>query len=166
MRFKRCVFAFAMWAFVFSSGVEAQTSGVADGKLIPGDVTFEVPINLTRLWGEITKVAVWCKISSDALLGTRNKNVQAQLELPVASGQVVTTARVVVPIAPTAFMDPTYAITNSPNGQPATYQCILSGFSALPSTNSGGWNVFSAESTNPAFRLTPTPDAIQGSFDW
>jgi len=155
-----------MWAFVFSSGVEAQTSGLAEGKTTPGDVTFEVPLNLTRLWGEITKVAVWCKISSNALVGTRNKEVQAQLELPVASGQLVTTARVVVPVTPTSFVDPTMAITPGPTGQAANYDCKLSGFSMLPTSNGGGWHLFSAESTNPAFRLSPTPSPIKGSFVW
>ena len=87
MRFKLGFVVVAIWTLLFSQAVESQT--------VPGDVTFDVPLNLTRLWGEITKVAVWCKISSDALVGTRNKQLQAQLELPVAAGQLVTTARVV-----------------------------------------------------------------------
>jgi hypothetical protein len=158
MRFKLGLVVVAMWTILLSQAVEAQT--------VPGDVTFEVPVNLTRLWGEITKVAVWCKISSEALIGTRNKQLQAQLELPVAAGQLVTTARVVVIVSSTAFTDPTMKITGSPIGQPATYQCSLSGFSMLPTTNGGGWNVFSADSTNPAFRLTPTPAPIGGNFVW
>jgi hypothetical protein len=166
MRFKRCVFTFAIWALLLSGVVQAQTSGVAEGKSIPGDVTFEVPLNLTKLWGEITKVAVWCTISSDVLLGTRDKKLGAQLELPVSSGQVVTTARVVVPVPSTAFTDPTMTITSGPTGQPASYQCSLSGFSMLPTDYGGGWNLFNAESKNPAFHLTPTPSAITGSFVW
>ena len=158
MRFKLALVAVAMWTILLSQAAQAQT--------VPGDVTFEVPLNLTRLWGEITKVAVWCKISSDALVGTRNKQLQAQLELPVSAGQLTTTARVVVPVPSTAFTDPTMAMTGSPTGKPASYVCKLSGFSALPATNGGGWNVFTAESTNPAFRLTPTPSAISGSFVW
>lgn len=158
MRFKLGFVVVAIWTLLFSQAVESQT--------VPGDVTFDVPLNLTRLWGEITKVAVFCKISSDALVGTRNKQLQAQLELPVAAGQLVTTARVVVSVPSTAFTDPTMAITGSPTGKPASYQCSLSGFSMLPASNGGGWNTFSAESTNMAFRLTPTPSAIAGSFVW
>ena len=158
MRFKLGLATLAIWTLLSNGVVHAQS--------IPGDVTFDVPLNLTRLWGEITKVAVWCKISSDALVGTRNKRLQTQLELPVAAGQLVTTARVVVAVPSTAFTDPTGAITGSPTGKPATYQCSLSGFSALPSTYGGGWNVFSADSTNQAFHLTPTPSPISGNFVW
>lgn len=109
------------------------------------------------------------------LVGTRNKQLQAQLELPVAAGQLVTTARVVVSVPTTAFTHPTGAITGSPTGKPATYQCSLSGFSMLPATNGGGWNVFSADSTNPALaimlHLTPrgkvgyTPSNNGGTYE-
>jgi hypothetical protein len=158
MRFKCCVFTFAIWTLLAPGVVQAQT--------IIGDVTFEVPINLTRLFGDITKVAVWCTISSDALIGTRTKKLGAQLELPVAAGQLVTTARVVVPVPTTAFIDPTMTITNEPTGQPATYQCSLSGFSVLPTTYGGGWNLFTADSPNESFKLTPAPSPITGSFVW
>lgn len=158
MRFKLGLVVFAIWMVLLSSVVHAQS--------IPGDVTFDLPLNLTKLWGEITKVAVWCKISSEALVGTRDKQLNTQLELPVAAGQLVTTAHVVVSVPTTAFTDPTGAITGSPTGKPATYQCSLSGFSMLPTTKGGGWNPFSADSTNPAFRLTPTPSPITGSFVW
>lgn len=158
MRFRLGLVAVAIGTLLFSQGVESQT--------VPGDVTFEVPLSLKQLWGEITKVAVSCKISSDALVGTRNKQLQAQLELPVAAGQLVTTARVVVSVPSTAFTDPTMVITGSPTGKPASYQCSLSGFSMLPATNGGGWKVFDAASTNPSFRLTPTPLPIEGTFAW
>ncbi len=36
--------------------------GLAIGQTIPGDVTFEIPINLTRLDPAITKVLVHCVI--------------------------------------------------------------------------------------------------------
>lgn len=162
MRYTLRLIAFLIWTLFFTGVGHAQTSG----STIPGDVTFEVPLKLTQMRGEISKVAVWCKISSEVLVGARNKQLQAQLELPVAAGQLVTTARVVVAVPATAFTDPTMAITSSPIGQPATYQCKLSGFSMLPASNGGGWNTFSAESTNMAFRLTPTPSPIQGSFVW
>ena len=158
MPFKRCACALAIVMFFLPGVLQAQT--------IPGDVTFEVPLNLTRLWGEITKVDVTCVIKSDALVGTRYKKIAGHVEFPVAAGQLVTTARVVVAVAPTAFTDPTGAITGSPIGQPAYYQCSLTGFDMLPPTNGGGWNVFDAASTNPAFRLTPTPSAITGKFVW
>jgi len=158
MRFTWSMSIFTIWMILFPGAVPAQT--------VIGDVTFEVPINLTRMWGEITKVAVWCTISSDTLIGTRTKKLSAQLELPVSAGQLVTTARVVVPVSTTAFMDPKMVITNEPTGKPASYQCSLSGFSTLPTNNGGGWKQFSADSANPAFRLTPTPPSITGNFVW
>lgn len=158
MRFARSMFIFAIWMILSPAAVPAQT--------VPGDVTFEAPINLTRMWGEITKVAVWCTISSEVLIGTRTKKLSAQLELPVSAGQLVTTARVVVPVPTTAFTDPTMAITSGPTGKPASYQCSLSGFSTLPTNYGGGWHQFSADSTNPAFRLSPTPASLTGSFVW
>ena len=135
-------------------------------KSVPGDVTFEMPVNLTKLWGEITKVAVFCRINSAVLVGTRNKSVSAQVEVPVSSGQVVTTVRVVVPVPPTSFLDPAMTITPEPNGQPATYSCQLSGFSLAPTTRGGGWNSFTADNTNQAFRVAPTPPGLSGTFTW
>jgi hypothetical protein len=146
---------------------------VAEGKSIPGDVTFEVPVNLTRLAGDIRTVEVSCRISSDAIMLTRTINgttikekLAARLELPVAAGQLVTTARVVVPVPTNAFTDPTYAVTSGPSGQTANYQCGLMGFSALPTTNGGGWSRFTADNPNESFRLSPTPLPITGSFVW
>lgn len=158
MPFKRCVFAFAILMLVLPSVMQAQT--------IPGDVTFEVPLNLTRLWAEITKVDVTCVISSDALVGTRYQRITGHVEFPVAAGQLVTMARVVVAVAPTAFTDPTMAITGSPLGKPATYACNLSGFNMLPSNYGGGWHQFSADSTIESFRISPTPSPITGKFVW
>jgi hypothetical protein len=158
MSFKQYVLAFAILMLLLPSVTRAQT--------IPGDVTFEVPLNLTQLWAEITKVDVTCVISSDALVGTRYKKINGHVEFPVASGQLVTTARVVVAVAPTAFTDPTGAITGSPNGKPATYACSLSGFNMLPSNYGGGWHQFSADNTIESFRISPTPSPITGKFVW
>lgn len=157
--------AFVICSLVFPGLIQAQT--------IPGDVTFEVLVNLTRPAGDITTVAVSCVISSDAIMLTRTikgttykEDLGARLELPVAAWQLVTTARVVVPVPPNAFTDPTGAITSGPTGKTADYQCSLMGFSALPTTYGGGWNQFSADNPIESFRLSPTPSSITGSFVW
>lgn len=143
-----------------------EGDAVVDWRSIPGDVTFEVPLNLTRLAPDITKVAIWCVISSEALVGTPRKQLQTQLELPVAAGQLVSTARVVVPVSSKAFIDPNGIVPKDPTGQPATYKCSLSGFSVLPVGKGGGWNLFGPDIKKPGFHLTPTPSPSEGSFVW
>jgi len=79
---------------------EAQTSSPI------GDVTFTVPLNITQMSPDITKVAVWCKITGVAI-HTRSGNISTQVELVPQAGQVVTTATVVVPWQMTDMTDPT-----------------------------------------------------------
>jgi hypothetical protein len=134
---------------------------------IPGDVTFVVPLNLTQLYLDITKIAVDCSITSNAidpaLVGVQNALVK-QIEFPVAAGRLVTTASIVVSIPPGALIDPI--------GKVANYQCRLSGYSVgtkKPRQAGGfpaGWDNFEANHVNPSFRLAPTPALITGSFVW
>ena len=115
------------------------------------DVTFKVPLNLTQVSSDIAKVALWCVISSTAIT-TRDGKLFKQEELPVSGGQLVTTATVVVAVS---------GLYN-PVGKVAGYECRLSGFS----TSLQRWDVFSETQTVPAFRLSPTPGVLQGSFVW
>src|SRR5947208_3578741 len=69
----------------------------------PYDVTFQVPLNLTRIPTDITSVQVECVIRSDALpaldvTGTDRSSQGLSVQLAVTGGQVVTTASLVVPI--------------------------------------------------------------------
>jgi len=145
-----------------------EGDAVVDWKSIPGDVTFEVPLNLTRLAPDITNVMVTCGITSDAfpmrkLRGVAVKQPQgAQVELPVSAGQLVTTARVVVPITADKFMDPVTMIRQDPTGKPADYQCDIMGFS----TKVGVWQPFDQKAPVASLQVSPSPVPITGTFTW
>jgi hypothetical protein len=122
-----------------------------------GDVTFKVPVNLTRLSLDITKVRVDCRLQSNAILfvdpqGQETHSMRVQTDIPVTGGQLVTTATVV-------FSN--FSLLN-PSGVSASYECDLLGYSATQAT----WSPFSASAPVPAFRLTSTPAPIPGTFVW
>ncbi len=148
-------------------------AGAAAAQTMPGDVTFEVPINLTRLAADITQIDVTCSIASDAIVATRvvrgatnAGKLAGHVVLPVTNGRVVTTANVVVKVAPGALQDPygKYAT--------ATYDCMLTGYSAsIRAVRTGGgvpagWDIFDQNSAKPSFRVSPTPQRLTGSFTW
>ena len=81
MQFHRCLSVVAASTLLLPSTAHAQQA-----QSIPGDVTFELPVNLTRISGAISKVMVTCNISSAALAGSPNKKLAAQVELPVVAG--------------------------------------------------------------------------------
>jgi hypothetical protein len=116
------------------------------------DVTFKVPLNLTQVSSDIAKVAVYCQITSTAIVSNRMGKLSAQQEIPVSGGQLVTTVTVVVAVSG----------LDNPVGKTATYECMLSGFS----TSMQLWQAFNSASTVPAFRLTPTPGGLSGTFAW
>jgi len=118
-----------------------------------GDVTFTVPLNITQLSPDITKVAVWCKITGPAITN-RSGYIGTQVELVPQGGQVVTTATVVVSWPPTDLTNPT--------GTQASYSCALSGFNNLLQR----WDNFREDQPTPAFRLKPTPTELTGTFVW
>ena len=138
---------------------------------VPGDVTFEVPLNLTRLAPDITRVAVWCSISTSALANPRiirgqvaANQLSAQVEEPVANGRVVKTVRVTVAV-------PRGTLRADATGQSADYKCTLSGYSVgIPGRTSqgwaAGWDRFDEKQDKASFRLTPTPADITGNFTW
>ena len=105
--------------------------GEVGAQTIPGDVTFEVPINLTRLSPSLSKVAVTCALgltsdptrlihSMDTTYSKEGDVFFNRVELPVSAGQVVTTARVVIAVPSFAMFKP---------GAVLNYQCALSAMS-------------------------------------
>ena len=118
-----------------------------------GDVTFTVPLNITQMSPDITKVAVWCKITGPAIT-TRSGNIGAQVELVPQGGQVVATDTVVVKWPVTDYTNPT--------GTQASYSCSLSGFS----NSLQRWDIFREDHPTPVFRLRPTPTELTGTFVW
>jgi hypothetical protein len=134
---------------VISSSSGAQTSSA--------DVTFRLPLNLTQLSSDIAKIAVFCRITSDAIppsgaTGKAGGKLSKQEEFPVSGGQLVTTAVVIVPVSG----------LDNPIGKTANYECLISGFS----TSLQQWSRFEEASTTPAFKLSPTPPQMTGSFIW
>lgn len=125
---------------------------VGGAQATASDVTFTVPLNLKNVSSDIAKVAVFCRIRSAAITTTRDGTLSRQVEVPVTGGQLVTTVSVVVAVSG----------LDNPVGNPATYECSLTGFS----TSLQRWDVFSDTHTVPAFRLTPTPAGLTGSFKW
>lgn len=123
------------------------------------DVTFKVPLNVTRISPEITKVEVFCDILSEALptVGRTGSvgHARAFVDLSPTGGQVVTTATVVVPVS-------SLNTSATPTAGTASYTCTFTGFSQPLQR----WDRFSATQAVAAFRLSPTPADISGTFTW
>lgn len=134
--------------------------GEVSAQTIPGDVTFEVPINLTRLSPYLSKVAVTCMFGTtiDPNLGTTSSGkdtLSNRVELPVSAGQVVTTARVVIAVPATPQYKPRQVLN---------YQCALSALSSEPGVGSG-WQPFDPKN-GTSFNVSPTPLPIKSTFTW
>ena len=145
--------------------------GWASAQTIPGDVTFEVPLNLTRLAPEIRQIDITCHITGKGIAMPRAGSRGAPREggftghvvLDVVQGRLVTTANVVVPV-----QTADYSVLT---GQTANYECMITAYSSGSGgrTSRGtpaGWNVLDSKSGNPSFRFSPTPQPITGSFVW
>lgn len=139
------------------------------------DVTFVVPLNLTRLVPELTRVRVNCGIESMVLAGNVRPGPPADptglspgmrtigtTEVAVVQGSVAQTVQVTVPVAQSDFV----ASAGAPSGRVAQYECAIVGYSA----SLQGWSRFVAG--NPTgtgrstFWLTPMPAIITGQFVW
>lgn len=135
-------------------------SGSSTAQTTSADVTFRLPLNLTQLSSDIATIAVFCNIISDAIPPSRPNakgttttgTLSKQVEFPVAGGQLVTTAIVVVPVSG----------LDNPVGKTANYDCSITGYS----TALQQWSRFEEGHTTAAFRLSPTPPRITGSFVW
>ena len=127
-------------------------------------VTFTLPVNLTQLSPDLERVRFLCIIQpgqtliyppavSQAMATSMLLSWPNRDELPVVSGKVVGTMRIVYPLATEWFVNPI--------GQSATYSCGLLGYS----TSLQRWEMFSATSPIPAFKLNPEP-MFNGTFVW
>ena len=121
-----------------------------------GDVTLKVPLNLTKLSADLVKVRVSCRLQSTAINafnanGEQTHDLFVTNEVPVSNGQVVTTLSIV-------FTN--FTLTN-PAGVSASYGCSLGGTDKL-----GQGSVFNDSNPLLAFRLTPTPANLAGTFTW
>ncbi len=131
----------------------------------PVDVTFAVPLNLTRLDSGIPKVRVNCRLSSSAIIesinvpGSRPTTRDVSVEIPVSQGSVVQTVQLLITLVPQEL--------NNPSGRSATYECVLQAYD--PATHR--WNEFADDAsgthrfaTGPV--LTPAPQTLSGQFVW
>jgi|SoiMethySBSTD1v2_1073268.scaffolds.fasta_scaffold4509873_1 hypothetical protein len=129
-------------------------SGDATAQTVPGDVTFEVPVNLTRLSSYVSKVAVTCKFGMDL---TVDREVYSnRVEFPVSAGQVVTTAYVVIPAPSSGLLKP---------GQKLNYECNLTALTSEPGAGSS-WQPFDPKSMGDSLHISPTPLPIKSTFTW
>jgi len=138
----------------------SQTAGTSTSSAGDPIITFSMPFVLDKISPDITRVAVYCRITSTAIVNRTGNSVFAQADFVVRNGQVydftaqqVTTATVPV-IA--AGLDVNAA------GKQASYTCSLSGYSASLQK----WDTFDAAHAVAAFRLSPTPAPLAGSFVW
>jgi hypothetical protein len=147
--------------------VNAQTtSAKTSDQTILGDVTFEVPLNLTRLSPYMTKVAVTCAFGDDpkrlttvSTCGTMSSCSEVlfnRVEFPVSAGQVVTTARVVIAM-------PSYPLFKP--GTVLNYQCVLSALSSAPGAGSS-WYPLDQKVPVASLQVSPVPVPITGTFAW
>lgn len=141
-----------------------------------GEITFTVPVNLTQLSSELSKVRVTCGISSEAITVNREVagktaqgpatgpgSIAARQEFPVVGGEVKTTATLVVSTA---------GVLDNPIGKPAVYNCTLDGFSVAQQRFIPFNYTMDFQTTEPAFRLTlpgnsqPVLLRLTGTFTW
>ena len=133
-------------------------------------ITFTLQVNLTQLSPDLAKVGFTCLIMpgetlaypsylsfGGALFGGGFPFASWPFpkdELPVMSGQVQGTLRVVYPLAAEWF--------NNPIGKTADYQCMLLGYV----TSVAGWGVLSEDSKVPALLVRVPTGSLAGSFFW
>jgi hypothetical protein len=137
---------------IFFGEISAQEKP-GDTKTIPGDVTFELPLKLTRLSPYLSKVAVKCTFG---LRGELGRGLSNQVEIPVSAGQIDGTVRVVIAVPATPSFKP---------GQTLHYECALSALSSEPNAGSG-WQSLGTKTMVDSLRVTPSPLPITGTFTW
>ena len=114
-------------------------------------VTLTVPIDLSNLSPDITKVRVGCSIRSTAITnGNANQEVIQTQDLPVSGGAIRTQASLV------------FSLTNlsNPVGKNADVTCSLMGWSQPKQA----WDQFTGAHPDPAFRTNATVGMITTTF--
>jgi hypothetical protein len=130
----------------------------------PVEVTFAVPLNLTRLPSVIPKVRVICTLNSSAIVesinvpGSRPLQRVVSSEMPVSQGEVVQTAQLVITLDPSEL--------DAPSGKQAQYECRLDAFVSTFQS----WQPFRdsvrSGSIMVSLVVTPDPAPITGIFVW
>jgi len=165
--YARILVALAMAAVAFPA---AAPENIRYEPAPSDDVTFEVPINLTQLGADITKVDVTCTITSDAILAAGARGTRAQLSghtvFDVSGGQVVKPAATVVVVVPADRLQ-------DPDKHSFNWECSLTAYSegARPPPPArrftAGWDTFAARHEKASFVMDPAPEPVlSGSFDW
>jgi hypothetical protein len=134
-------------ATLIVSAIGMASRAAAQETVQSNDVTFEVPLSLTRLSPNISRVAVTCTVN---YLRTPTT---ARVEIPVAAGDVIGTVPVVVVLSATDFKQ----------GATVSYECTLTGFST--DLRMGGWLPFDPKN-GESFTVSPAPKPILGTFTW
>lgn len=163
--YARILVALAMAAVAFPA---AAPENIRYEPAPNNDVTFEVPINLTQLAADITKVDVSCILTSNAIVpGPGNQQrLAGHAEFAVSNGQVVVPAATVVVAVPADRLQ-------KPEEQTFNWVCDLTAYSvgARPPPPArrypAGWDTFAERHDKPSFVLSPTPPTkLSGSFVW
>ena len=141
--------------------------GTSSAQTVSADVTFEVPLNLTRIHGSIANVKIACRINSNALsrqsspfdpswprLSDPERTRTASTIIPVTQNSAVQSAQVVFSLTDADF-------ESNASGMQATYECKL-----LAQSANGGWVWFLEARFDPVRAMTPVPAAITGAFVW
>lgn len=151
----------------FLCSLAILTTAPAAAQSTPADVTFEMPLNLTRLASQFTKISVRCDIHSVGItgadLGALSGGVKhggmpgrtGETQISPSRGQVVQTVRVVVPFAEADLDDP--------SGKAASYECRLFAFDQSLQYWLDLWD---SKNTTVNAQLTPNPTPITGTFVW
>lgn len=165
--YARVLAALAMTAVAFPAGAPEN---IRYEPVPSDDVTFEVPINLTQLAPDITKVDVTCSITSEAIIAAARQGANKQLAghtvFDVSNGQVVKPAATVVVAVPAERLA-------KPENVTFNWECRLTAYSvgARPpppaSRYAAGWDTFADRHPKASFVLSPAPPAVlSGSFVW
>lgn len=116
-------------------------------------VTLTVPVDLTNLGPDITKVRVGCSIGSNAITnGNANREIIQTQEIPASGGVVKTQASLVF----------NFTQLNNPVGQTANVVCSLMGWSQSQQK----WDQFTGAHPDPSFRTNATISLITTAFVW
>ena len=143
----------ALLAAVIAILVSANTRGQA---LPSADVTFQVPVQLSRLPSNLSKIRVDCDIRDP---GEKLAAHRGFVDVPIVAGAVNQTVTVTVPV-------PGAAVSGL-SGQRASYTCRLFGWKTVTSVSD--WVLLSSVSQTfgaPTPVLTPDQASLAGIFVW
>jgi len=174
MQIKATVVGLVSCIVILCGEVNAQTDlGKGSDQTIPGDIIFEVPLNLTRLSPLLSKMAVTCMVAPnidfklpidprlpiDPNIGTTSPNKDVlfkRMEFPVSAGQVVGTVQIVIAVPATPPYRP---------GAELNYQCALSALRSDPNFGSR-WEHLGGAVSKASLQVSPVPAPINGTFTW